>query len=791
MSPLNLDQLANFFSTLFGNCKGQIEGRCLPSEHRDFFLLSDTKGIKAFIQQHESENIYFAVSTRERGGKKEHIVSIPVLWNDIDSPSSTVLETVQSFRLQPSYIVYSGGGYHCYWLLKKPLGKESIPMVEDINHRLAEHLGGDHASCDASRILRVPGTLNHKYNPPREVKIVFQNDRRYDLSDFDFLPPWQKDKRTNAGNDGKGHNSWLYQAMQGIEEPGRNVTAIRLAGYFVNKLPIEDVSLILQMWNRKNHPPLPEDELERVIRSASKYAPEAEPWPDPIPFDEFSFLPDFPLAALPSIGREMVATVAKVKQVDPGLAACCYLGVLSVCLQKKAEVDLVSHQEPLNQYLAPIAHPGERKSSTQRDLAEPLYRYAREKAEELGSAIAKSQSDYKILEKRLAKLQDDAAKMKEETERRRLQDEASQLADEIRRNPPLKSPVYLVDDVTLEALGDLMADQGERMGIVSAEGGIFQILAGLYTERMPNIDLVLKAHPGDPWDNRRIGRTSKAMNRPALTMVLTVQPETIREIGKNRAFRGRGLLARFLYCYCKTQAGYRLRQTESIPKNLKDRYQQHIKDLMVVSLKDEPVLIRLSEEGQKLWDSFYNAVERSMQPGGDLETLKDWGSKLPGAVGRITGVLHLAKYGEKFFDLEIETNTVKAACAIGAYFKEHALAAFGLMAEDKRIESAKRILEFITYHKPESFKARDVLANKNAFKTIDDVTPGLKVLNERGFIRETKNPYQGKGRPEAVIYEVNPKIFSSKPLQNTSNNNKTQYKETFAGIVGENLGVEA
>jgi hypothetical protein len=35
---------------------------------------------------------------------------------------------------------------------------------------------------------------------------------------------------------------------------------------------------------------------------------------------------------------------------------------------------------------------------------------------------------------------------------------------------------------------------------------------------------------------------------------------------------------------------------------------------------------------------------------------------------------------------------------------------------------------------------------------------GLKILIERGYIREIAKEYTGIGRPEAITYEVNPKI---------------------------------
>jgi primase-polymerase (primpol)-like protein len=101
-----------------------------------------------------------------------------------------------------------------------------------------------------------------------------------------------------------------------------------------------------------------------------------EEWPDPIPFDDHSCLPDFPIdAILPDIGRRMVEKVSEVMQVDPALTALFYLGTLSACCAGKAIVDLGTHTEPLNLYLCPVYASGNRKSPTENHIARPLRKY--------------------------------------------------------------------------------------------------------------------------------------------------------------------------------------------------------------------------------------------------------------------------------------------------------------------------------------------------------------------------------------------------------------------------------
>lgn len=508
-------------------------------------------------------------------------------------------------------------------------------------------------------------------------------------------------------------------------------------------------------------PPLSYREVEQKIRSAERNPPMSEQqidkpeWIDPIPFDDYSLLPDFPVDALPGPGREMVKAVSEVNQVDPGMTASIYLSALSACMARKGDVTLVSHKEPLNIYTCSILPSGERKSSTMDTMTKPLYEYQAKQQKSMQDTIRDELNTHKIREARLDRLQKAAAKADDFAERKTLEKEAAEVAKEISENPVPKAPLFIVDDITPEALGIHMSENNERMAVMSAEGGIFEIIAGRYNDNIANLDLCLKAHAGDSWSSHRVGREAKTMQSPALTMGLTVQPEVIRGIGVNRQFRGRGLLARFSYSFCKSQVGYRGRQVRAVPEAINRAYQKHIEGLMDIPMTTNT--LKLSQDAQALWDEFYNDVEADLRKGGSLQYLTDWGSKLPGAIARIAGLLHFAEHGFKASELPISVNIVSASCLIGAYYKEHALATFGIMEVDSGIESAKKILDYLSRHSPETFKGRDVLRHTN-IKTMDGVTPGLKILIERGYIREAEIIRSVTGRPEAITYEVNPKI---------------------------------
>jgi hypothetical protein len=136
---------------------------------------------------------YWGVLPRVRqSGKAEDCWPVTqTLWADVDSKhlDGTKLAALLALgrsTVPPSILVDSGNGLHAYWLLREPIafGKASEAMKG-----LATAIGGDHTH-DGPRVLRLPGTSNHKTDPPHPVRLLhFEPQRKHWFSDFaDYLP---------------------------------------------------------------------------------------------------------------------------------------------------------------------------------------------------------------------------------------------------------------------------------------------------------------------------------------------------------------------------------------------------------------------------------------------------------------------------------------------------------------------------------------------------------------------------------------------------------------------------
>ena len=264
---------SDIFRTLYQFCdEGKINIRPIPGTN-SFVDTDDYEGIELACTG--NAQYYFGVALRNNDGTKKGITEIPAVWCDIDyknTPRDILIEKLKQFPFRPSMIVKSGGGIHLYFILKEPSNQHDIPVVEDVNKRISIALGGDLNACDASRIMRIPGTYNTKYDKPILCEMVKKENFYYDLESFlDVLPEVIKDNRKEIKD-----NSWLSGVMEGVEDGERNATAAKIAGYWINKVSPSDVLTILQTWNKNNIPPLPDSAIQTVVKSISRYEPQKQ-----------------------------------------------------------------------------------------------------------------------------------------------------------------------------------------------------------------------------------------------------------------------------------------------------------------------------------------------------------------------------------------------------------------------------------------------------------------------------------------------------------------------------------
>ncbi|MBK7582096.1 MAG: DUF3987 domain-containing protein [Myxococcales bacterium] len=499
------------------------------------------------------------------------------------------------------------------------------------------------------------------------------------------------------------------------------------------------------------------------MRLADKRA-ELDGWEQPVPLGSGS-PPPFPVSALPPTLRAWVQAEATATQTPPDLAAAMALASLAAAASKRFEVEVLpGWREPLNLYCAVSLPPGNRKSAVVRDATAPLLGFEHEEAERLRASVdaARHKLDirreaHKRAMKRAAG-SDDPAEMQE----------AIELGVQLDETELPVVPRLVADDVTPEQLTALMAAHGGRMAIISAEGGIFEIIAGRYSDS-PNLEVFLKGHCGDDLRVDRVGRAPSHIPAPALTLGLAVQPEVVSGLASKPTFRGRGLLARVLFFMPESMVGHRLFDVPQVPDGVLDDYRELFRSLLRVPLDREgPKRMTAAHGAVSELRAFADDIEAKMAPGGSLAPMADWASKAVGATARLAGLFHLAGptagTSECSERSEIGVETMRSAIVVGRYLLAHAAAAFAVMGADSATAGAQHLLAWVQSKDTRQFTKREAhQANRAMFQRAADLDPMLALLEAHGFLfRRPDVPTHG-GRPRGPSYTVNPSALAQKP----------------------------
>jgi hypothetical protein len=169
-------------------------------------------------------------------------------------------------------LVWTGGGFHAYWLLARPAeSPQELEQAEIIMRLLAAGLHSDPV-YDRSRIMRVPGTFNHKYGEPRPVEMeLHEPDRRYELGHLQDIA----DSLPGATDEDNGSGGKVPREVLGepIREHRRNLSLTSVAGSLRDRgLDAETIYIVLLNVNSlRCVPPLGDGEVAQIARSVGGY----------------------------------------------------------------------------------------------------------------------------------------------------------------------------------------------------------------------------------------------------------------------------------------------------------------------------------------------------------------------------------------------------------------------------------------------------------------------------------------------------------------------------------------
>jgi hypothetical protein len=536
------------------------------------------------------------------------------------------------------------------------------------------------------------------------------------------------------------------------------------------------IDLGIRLANSDAHPAVLAEVAGKLGDSATA-ANGGHGWAPPTPFGVTADVPTFPVEVLPSWLGEYVAAVATATQTPPDLAGMLALAVLATVAAGAVEIQpRPGWQEPLCLFVAVGMDAGTRKSSVFSALTRPVAEFERDQAAAALPSITETITLRRIAEQAAAQAEAAASKAPADQREERQAEAIARAAEAANLVvPPL--PRWLVDDATPEALAGLLATYG-RIALLSPEGDVFDQMAGRYNQQAgPNLGVYLKGHASDLLKVDRRGRPPEYVERPCLTIGLTVQPEVLQGLAGRPGFRGRGLLARFLYSLPESLVGRRQAGAPPVPAAVADRYALELHalaaSLTTPAGDDDPALLTLNQAAAELLLGFERDLEPRLAAGsGDLAHLAGWAAKLAGATCRLAALLHLAEHLRDGWNGPIAANTLAGAIRLADYLVEHARAVFDLMGADPRVGDARWLLDWISRTDQVQFSRRDAhQAARGRFPKATDLEPALRLLEEHGYLRRvdpepSRDPH-GRGRPASPRFVVNPLHPSSETTETT------------------------
>lgn len=136
---------------------------------------------------------------------RDNVVALKSFYIDVDvklESYQTQGDALHAFKLfvdavdlpVPTIVVGSGsGGFHAHWVVDRVLDLATWQPVANALANACQSVGlicDTQCTIDSARILRIPGTLNHKHTPPKDVTLI-SNGAIVSFEDFkEVLEPF-------------------------------------------------------------------------------------------------------------------------------------------------------------------------------------------------------------------------------------------------------------------------------------------------------------------------------------------------------------------------------------------------------------------------------------------------------------------------------------------------------------------------------------------------------------------------------------------------------------------------
>lgn len=481
-------------------------------------------------------------------------------------------------------------------------------------------------------------------------------------------------------------------------------------------------------------------------------------WTEPVPLRaDISSAVRFPVNALPPVIREMAIDVSKSTSTDVSMAGTALLSSASYCFSGIYRMaGKTDHTEPLVLDTLIVAEPSFKKSPVINMIKSPYVQYSIDWNIKNQMLISRNNAEKKILTTRISELE----KKKDVTA-----DGIAELEMQLSGIGCTSERRIAVDDVTPEALVGLLYEN-KTLLMISDEPGSLMNFNGRYTNSA-NTDLIIKSWSGDDHFNDRAGRGCIILRKPYMSICLACQPYFFENIMKNQVFRGSGLVARFLYCFPKSNIGHRKYNTESISLEMLDTYNNLICKLLDFKFSyntRNEMLLTFEPDAAKCFAEYYNDyIEKQLVS--EMIFCRDWGGKYHGQILRICGIIHCIKCsiaGRNPEKTNVDLRTLCNAIEIGNYYREMAIYGYSYGETDRSMLKAERVINKIREKQIHDIGQNELyqICRGSLFENARSFNETIEMLSEYRYLICEKLPGANGNNKSKNIIHVNPYIFN-------------------------------
>lgn len=231
--------------------------------------------LKAFFQKYPDVNyhLYFCplpFSSNKR--RKDLVIGSRLLWADLDGANPRIITPIPSIAWETSPKRFA-----CLWQLRK---FHKIEEIESVNRDITYATGADKAGWDLTQVLRIPGTINLKYDTKPKGKLLWWNDKKFSIKDMPKFSTSLDYKSTLKRVKGKIKPSTMKLLKTKIITQGKRSDIIwRLNNELQEQgLNEDEVYVLIQhsKWNKFAGRHDEERQLRREIKKVSAKQPSAE-----------------------------------------------------------------------------------------------------------------------------------------------------------------------------------------------------------------------------------------------------------------------------------------------------------------------------------------------------------------------------------------------------------------------------------------------------------------------------------------------------------------------------------